>query len=384
MKGDEQHISTDIEYIMGHLCDPGTLTEPEFLNWLSEPEHLRLFETVRKNREVFLMKEERMKLDIDREWGAFSHRIRPRRHHRIWWYPAAACVVIAVVVLWQFREQTSQSQVVVQQEEVPMARRCAELVLADGKTVALDKQELQIRDQSGALIHNDAEQRLVYTATDPTASGPMVSNTLKVPAGADYFVQLEDGSRVWVNCESELEFPVRFDGKERRVILRGEAYFEVNKAAHWPFVVVTDGMEVRVTGTCFNVKAYASEKTVHTTLVSGRVEVSHEGQRCVLKPTEQYQLNRETGESRVAEVETGLYTGWKDGVFVFRNSLFEDVVNSLARWYRMEVFYARPTVRQIRFSGNLNRYENIDQLLEVINANGQVVLTRNKGVLIVN
>ena len=382
MKEDEC-ISADIEYVMAHLCDPETLTDAEFLSWLSEPEHLQLFETVRRDRQTFLMKEERMKVDITCEWGAFSRQIKPVNRNWIWWCSAAACVVMAVVGVWKFKVQEPQPQVVAQQE-IPVARRCAELILADGKAVALDKKELQIRDQSGALIRNDAEQRLIYTAADGAASGPVANNTLKVPAGADYFVQLEDGSRVWVNCESELEFPVRFDEKERRVILRGEAYFEVNKAEAWPFIVVTDRMEVRVTGTSFNVKAYVSEKMMHATLVSGRVEVSREGQRQILKPSEQYCLDTETGKSDVVKVETEVFTGWKDGVFVFRNSLLEDVVNSLARWYRMEVFYARPSARKLRFSGNLDRYENIDQLLEVINANGQVVLTRDKGVLIVN
>lgn len=382
MKEDEC-ISADIEYVMAHLCDPKTLTDAGFLSWLSEPGHLQLFETVRRDREIFLMKEERMKVDIQCEWGAFSRRIKPGNRNWIWWCSVAACVVMAVVGVWKFKVQEPQPQVMVQQE-IPVARRCAELILADGKAVALDEKELQIRDQSGALIHNDAQQRLIYMATDGAASGPLVNNTLKVPAGADYFVQLEDGSRVWVNCESELEFPVRFDRKERRVVLRGEAYFEVNKAAAWPFIVVTDRMEVRVAGTSFNVKAYSSEKMVHATLVSGRVEVSREGQRQVLKPSEQYRLDTQTGLSDVVKVETEVFTGWKDGVFVFRNSLLEDVVSTLARWYRMEVFYARPAAGKLRFSGNLDRYENIDQLLEVINANGQVVLTRDKGVLIVN
>ena len=97
---------------------------------------------------------------------------------------------------------------------------------------------------------------------------------MKIPSGADYLVKVSDGTRVHLNCETEFRYPVKFAAGERRVYLDGEAFFEVEKAKGWPFIVETDRMHVRVTGTKFNVKSYRSEEVVHTTLVQGTVKVN--------------------------------------------------------------------------------------------------------------
>lgn len=382
MKTNEE-ITSDIEYILEHLGHSERLMENEFRRWLSDPEHLQLFESVRLQSEAFLRKDIKLKMEVGQEWNAFRKQVVPRRYLWIGWCSAAACVLLVFLGILKLTVDNSRPEVVVA-DHVPVAKRNAELILADGKSVALANEEIVIREQAGTSIRHDAEHRLVYVADGYPSAGGLAYNTLKVPAGADYFVQLEDGSRVWVNCESELKYPVRFSKKERRVVLQGEAYFEVNKASEWPFIVETKDREVVVTGTSFNVKAYPQEKMWQATLITGRIEIPEQNGKQVLRPSQQYSLDKSTKKIEITEVNTDVFTGWKDGVFVFRNSRLEDVLASLARWYRVEIFYAREAAKDICFSGNLDRYEDIDHLLQVINGNGQVVLTRNKEVVIVN
>ena len=210
-------------------------------------------------------------------------------------------------------------------------------------------------------------------------AGKPVYNTLRIPAGADYVVSLSDGTRVFLNCESEFRFPVVFSGKERKVYLSGEAFFEVKQAKEWPFVVVTDQLQVQVTGTSFNVSSYQKDRTVAVTLVSGTVEVSETrqpGRVIPLIPSQQFCLDKSTGQTEVRKVDVSLYTGWVEGMFVFRNQRLEEVMDVLARWYSIDVFYVQTSVKDLRLSANLNRYGHIDSLLEIIRAMDKVDIKR--------
>ena len=209
-------------------------------------------------------------------------------------------------------------------------------------------------------------------------------HTLRVPAGADYQVTLADGTKVWLNCESTLRYPVEFGDEKREVYLDGEGYFEVNKAAEWPFIVNTEQMQVKVTGTKFNVKSYTTEPIVHTTLVEGSVWAYTDQVQVELTPSEQFRYDKETGKTSVQKVDTELYTGWIEGMFVFRNQRLEDVMNDLARWYNMTIFYSTAETKEIRISTNLNRYKNIDDLLVIINESGKVVVARNDNTITIH
>lgn len=145
-------------------------------------------------------------------------------------------------------------------------------------------------------------------------------------------------------------------------------------------------MNVVVTGTRFNVKSYAEEETVEATLVEGGVEVGRSScpaERVVLKPSQQYALNVHSGEVQVRTVDVELYTSWVEGMFVFKNQRLEDVMATLARWYSMEVFYAGNAVKDIRLSANLGRYEDIDDILSIIQATNRIEFIRNGNIVTV-
>lgn len=145
-------------------------------------------------------------------------------------------------------------------------------------------------------------------------------------------------------------------------------------------------MDVRVTGTVFNVQAYPLDAVLAATLVEGGVAVKIKGENekeeCLV-PSEQLRLNKITGEIAINNVDVDLYTGWTEGMFVFKNARFEDVMNVLSRWYQVEVFYSDQHKKDLRVSANLNRYDHIDALLQILNAMDKVCLERKGNVVII-
>ena len=178
---------------------------------------------------------------------------------------------------------------------------------------------------------------------------------------------LPDGTKVWLNQSSVLKYPRAFEGKERHVYLDGEAYFEVNKTGH-PFIVSTQGMQIEVLGTTFNISAYPGEE-YQATLVSGSVKVdTGEGQSLVLKPSQQASLIPGSGNIQVRTVDTAFYTSWVKGKINFKDQRLEDIMRILSRWYNIEVDYSDEALKNLRFGCYVNRYEEIAPFLELLEA----------------
>ena len=208
-------------------------------------------------------------------------------------------------------------------------------------------------------------------------------HTLKVPRGGEYTLVLADGSKVFLNAESSLKYPVLFSGDLRKVKLEGEAYFEVKRNPEKPFVVDIGGMQVNVLGTTFGIRAYADEREIRTTLVSGRVNVSAGKQVYELKPSEQAVFDKQTEAVKVAAVDTELFVGWKDGRLVFDNCSLERILKDLGRWYSFEVFYATSAAKEIPFSLNIRKHEKFAQVLELMQSTGKIQFEINKNTVIV-
>ena len=162
---------------------------------------------------------------------------------------------------------------------------------------------------------------------------------------------------------SELMYPDHFSADQRKVVLKGEAYFEVTKDVKRPFSVVLGDMEVKVLGTSFNVSAYPGVKR-QTTLIEGQVAVNWHRQQVVIRPGQQAV---ETDEGlRVASVNVMNYVGWKEHRFVYENKLLGEVLEDLERWYDVEVFVMHDEIRNLHLTANLPKYENMDKVLEII------------------
>lgn len=384
-----EHWNDDIEFAVYCLTHPEMMAGEEFRTWIKTPEHRALFEEIRLYREAYMRRADAFRMDVEEEYRRFAGRTKRGRGRVLWrWCGAAAASVAVLLAVWFFADRVEVEGKTLAEAETLVGRRTAELILASGERVELGGNALNIKTEDGRRIAADSCKRLSYREAD--VEGVMeeepVYNTVRVPGGADYAVELADGTIARLNCETELRYPVRFVGKERRVYLDGEAFFEVVKNAEMPFIVETKQMQVEVTGTQFDVKAYAEDETMQATLVEGGVKVCAYGagsKPVALTPSQQYVLDVQTRQVEVKKVDVQLYTDWVEGMFVFKNQRLEDVMTMLARWYSVDVFYIGESVKDIRLSANLGRYEHIDKILDIIQETNKIGFSRKGNVVTV-
>jgi transmembrane sensor len=279
---------------------------------------------------------------------------------------AAIAAVLAIVFgLWFYNVGTfsNQKDEIVYENDIAPGKNMASLTLANGKTIQLSDA------QNGVSI---GEKLKYYDGTDiiaETTQSQLLTAT--TPRGGVYEITLPDGTHVWMNADSKLSFPSKFSGRERKVSLSGEAYFEVTKSEQ-PFIVATDKQEVRVLGTHFNINSYNDEAATKTTLLEGSVRVSaSDGKNAsyVLKPGEQAINN---GRIRVDKVDLEEAVAWKNGNTVFENKTLEDIMRDLSRWYDVSIVYAADAPKYETFSGAVSRSRNISTVLERMQTTGSV------------
>lgn len=296
----------------------------------------------------------------------FEKTIGHRRHmlRLVMKYAAILAFPLMAVVLWQW-ERPLQPAAETAAAILPGSSK-AVLTLAGGEQVHLTGQEKQqIRLSDGLKLKQD-EGLLVYDGAGEIA-GRQEYNTLSTGRGGEYRLVLADGTKVFLNAATTLKYPVAFQGDTRRVQLEGEAYFEVAKDAAHAFVVETEGMEVKVYGTSFNVNTLRTD-AVQTVLVEGSIGIRAAGneQEYRLHPGQMAVLDRADASIELQEVEVELYTAWKDGIFRFNGERLEDILNTLSNWYDVEVFYQNQDIRELHFSGYMERYDQITTILEAI------------------
>lgn len=292
-----------------------------------------------------------------------------KRRNKVMYLSAVAAMVLVVLgfaFLWERERNVLPSDSLADNELIAPGARKAILRLADGRMIHVMGDSLQIQEKAGATIEY-SQGSIVYKMTGQVEE--LMYNELIVPLGGECYVTLEDGSKIWVNSGSRLRYPVKFIEKERKVFLEGEAYFEVVKNSK-PFIVHTALGKVNVLGTHFGVKAYEEDQKVYTTLVSGKV--SFAGNEVIeIVPGEQV-IAYASGEMKKRSVDVEEFVGWKEGVYVFKNQSLEMIMNDLSRWYDVEVFFQHPALKQIEFTGNLKRYDNINIFMELLQRTGDV------------
>lgn len=301
--------------------------------------------------------------------GAASHR---KSNVKFMKYTSIAAVLALVFLgLWYIdRSDTigSNHKLTDQREDVSPGSYGATLTLADGHKITLDS------TREGAVVG----QSLTYEDGSPISGAGLpineiVSMTAMTSKGQVYTFTLSDGSKVWLNADSRLTFPSRFEAGERKVTLEGEAYFEireqpvVNQDKGIPFVVSTAGQKIEVTGTRFNVSAYTDQKASRTTLVEGAVKVNGH----LLIPGQQSVLLGD-GKIKVQEVDVEQAMGWQRGDFIFRGETLEEVFRDVQRWYNVEVHYQRGEAKNITVGGTISRSKSLRAVLALMESTGKV------------
>jgi ferric-dicitrate binding protein FerR (iron transport regulator) len=203
---------------------------------------------------------------------------------------------------------------------------------------------------------------------------------ITVPKGEKAEVMLADGSRVQINSASSLTYSRRFNRKERRVQLLGEAYFEVAKNKKRPFTVETTEMEIRAIGTAFNVRSYTEDSTVSVILVEGKVKVNTSDQETILNENQRATLYKSTRKLTTDIVRASDFTTWTNGNLHFDNQSFDEIAHTLSRVFNVEIRFVSDELRSIRFSGTLN-VNNIRNALDILSLTSPMRYEMNETVV---
>lgn len=297
---------------------------------------------------------------------------------KICWYKQAAAALILLFIglgtYYNFiatndSETTVITTPVLAKKDLPPGGNRAILTLSNGSTVVLDSTGNGfVTQQSNTQIVKTAKGQLSYTTLNQN-SKELVYNSVSIPRGGQYQLVLPDGTKVWLNAASSIRFPVAFVGKERKVTITGEAYFEVAKDKKKPFIVSSANMDVEVLGTHFNVSAYAEESIVKTTLLEGSVKINNKKSEFYLVPGQQSQLNNSGQFSIKNNIDVDKEIAWTKGKFQFNSNTIQEIMLQLSRWYDVEVIY-QGKVSSETFSAIIKRSSNISQVLKLMEASG--------------
>lgn len=283
------------------------------------------------------------------------------KFHRWIPYAAAAIIVFFIGFFRLSNDELTKSQTDTQVTILPGGNR-ATLILANGQSIDLSE------SQSGIVLGQELTYEDGSLVLDHESISEIQHLVMKTPKGGTYQITLPDGTKVWLNAESVLQYPSRFEGVQRLVNLNGEAYFEVAKDIKRPFRVGTAGQVLEVLGTQFNITAYDNESAIKTTLIEGSVRITNLKADVdnTLRPGQQSIITN--GNTEIKEVSTQQFSAWKEGFFSFEETPFPEVLEQLARWYDIEIEYLKKPGKT--FSGRMKRNAQLATVLDFFEGSG--------------
>ncbi|RKE04325.1 FecR family protein [Marinifilum flexuosum] len=378
----DQKYQEIVDYISGGLNEEGRKSMEAWIN--SSDENQKIYEKILKKSLFVRWSLKSNQIDTKKELKKFENRLNSRVRYMGWIAAAASVIVIlslSVPYLWnQYQEN---QELISANQTIQPGKKGAQLILSTGKQVAVEDHHQKIKEKDGSFIQLDSKTGLEYSKGE-TSSNKLIYNTLKTARGNEFSMQLADGTRVWLNADSELRYPVQFTGKNRKVYLKGEAYFDVVHDKDKAFIVNSYNQEVKVYGTEFCINAYSQEE-IKTVLVEGSVGVraSPKSAEEKLKPGELSLADMQLGTIEIQKVNVRPYIAWKDGDFVFENESLENIMLRLERWYNVKVFYMNEKCKDFRFSGDMERYADVSSLLYFIQETSNVKFEINKNTIVV-
>jgi putative anti-sigma factor len=368
-----RYTDEDIEFA-GRILTHREELEDEFVEkWMEDREHVRLLDelaAVRKNLSAG---------DFERlengELARLEQSVADRKSRRMTLRWSVAASIVLIVALYvgrgvdEWRNLNEERLMAQTERTLPGVR--AELILATGEKVQLGQKSEIISGKKETGIRNDSLTGLDYATAkmqNNNGENESVFNTIRVPVGGFYQLTLADGTRVWLNSMTDIRYPVTFTGTSREVYLKGEAYFEVSRDTSKPFIVCLETSKVTVLGTSFNIKAYADENNIYTSLVKGAVRFTNDENRkqVELKPGMQCVWNRVSGKTEVHEVDMEQFVSWKDGRFVFELITLDAMMRQLRRWYDIDVVYQDEKVKTYEFWGTIDRNMDLNKVLAIV------------------
>lgn len=349
--------------------------------WLESEGHLDYFNRYVEIHSLLNQQSFDYKKSLKQAQERISKSDRKRRLNVFYKYAALLIIALGVGYFLLNQGESSNTSVATENNRKTNHNK-AVLTLDDGSEITL-QQGKAFRTKN---IQSTGE-KLLYEDSAEEVTSEIAYNYLTLPRGSQFFVKLEDGTRVWLNSESKLKYPVNFQkGKPRKVeLLYGEAYFDVSPStAHEgaTFRVKSGEQEIEVLGTQFNVKAYKDEVIDYTTLVDGQIALNVDDLKTILKPGQQAVLDTKNGKVEVNEVEVFNEISWKDGIFSFKDKPLPEIMKILSRWYDVGVIYKQPQVKRIRFTGNLGKEQSLEDILLILCKTSELKYTINENQII--
>ena len=335
--------------------------------WLKESDsHEALFARIQDEKMQYEDIQKILSYDAGGAWQVVQQKAawrRRKRLTRVYRVAVSVVIIFGVAIAFLLREEATTVVPVVQVEEITPGRSMAKLTVASGDVYHLDS--LHQVDLITSLAENNGKEVVFIDRQLEEGASEIKYNKVEIPRGGEYQIVLGDGTRVYLNAQTELRFPESFASSEQRLVyLSGEAYFEVTKNPSKPFVVQCKDYAVKVLGTSFNVNSYEGDETSKTTWATGKVEIDMDGKQTILNPGQQAIIKN--GEVNVKEVDVEVYTTWMFDNFRFQSESIQEIMTKLSRWYAIDVFYMNESVRNYHFTGYLPRYAKIADVLELL------------------
>ncbi|SFC38362.1 FecR family protein [Zunongwangia mangrovi] len=356
------------DLIIKYLTNSITDKELHILyNWIQEGNNKQLFKNyVKSNYQIDLLHlpdAEKTYGKIDREINnsKASNVINIYRKNKWFLYAAASVLIIMLTTTLFITSQDKSKNTIIPTESAPIT-----IQLNNGEEINISSNANSINVGSQKVASQDpTKNKLSYLSNSEQVGKEPEYNTIKIPYGKKYELILSDSTVVHLNAGASLKFPVSFQGNKRKVILTGEAFFDVSKDATKPFIVESNKIQIEVLGTKFNVSEYSSRNTSEVVLVEGSVKMNgkeaQKGQ--ILSPGEMGTFDQKSNTLKKEKVDTELYTSWLYGKLIFRNKSFDEILNSLERKFNVEFIVKNEALEKSEFNATFDKDVSLDKML---------------------
>ncbi len=368
---------SDIEKMIDALKDPALNASRYLLQKPQRTNFPHLYKKLRLYKEALLhINEHEYAPDVNKQWQRFNAKISARKIRMQYLKYAAIFLLLLTSTYFLWTEL----------ENVNISGKGKSISMGTPKALLINESGQQFRLEDDAkdkvIIHDDKfevskEQNAIRYNINKEGAAPEETelryHTIIVPRFGEWKLELPDGTKVWINADSRLKYPIQFSNQKREVFLTGEAYFEVSKDSLNPFIVNTEKVNTRVLGTSFNVSAYP-EEDLNITLVEGKVLLKNklDHSSCMLEPSDNAELKLDGTKLTLSKVDVRKYMSWRDGYYYFEREELDDILTKLQKWYDFEVFYENPNAKYYEFRMRADRNLEFEKIVKRLEETGRI------------
>lgn len=363
------------KYLLGDITE---LEKEQLHNWIkTSPQHEEFFNRLRTNMSFRKRYEAYTQIDSHQAWKHFNKKYCQASVISILLKYAAILILPIIIAGGWYFYTSSEKQIsdnLTLGDAIQPGIPKATLILAGNYKQSLTPtypKPVKVNHSTTAIAQNGT---LIYPSTpsinidvpQKQQTEMIENNILTTEQGNEFRVTFEDGTTVHLNYNTEIRYPVKFSKTKRVVYLKGEAYFKIAKDAR-PFYVITEQGTIKQYGTEFNVNTFTPERT-EVALVQGSISIipKESTREQVIKPGQLAHIEQKGNNISIYNVDLTPYTAWNEGRLIFENRTLENIVEILEHWYNVTISFGTPEIKQLRFTGNMDRYATITPILKAI------------------